>query len=99
MTELLRAADARRSGASVFAYHVSDQSDMAWLSSMTARPGVGYRRRSRRSTLRLRRGGAVLHDEQAFEIARQLKPSARGELEITDLNKEYLSRGQLQKCK
>lgn len=91
----LASADARTTGATVFAYHVRDperygvvvldgQNQPVEIEEKPARPRSNYAVT-----------GLYFYDEQVVEIARGLKPSARGELEITDVNREYLSRGQL----
>ena len=94
LQELLADAAARRHGATVFAYHVNDperygviEFDGKVAKSIEEKP---VKPRSRWAVT-----GLYFYDEQAVEFARQLRPSARGELEITDLNRMYLERGAL----
>ena len=95
ITGLFTSAMARPSGATVFAYHVNDPErygvvefdrDMRAL-SIEEKPPVP------KSPWAVT--GLYFYDEQVVDIAANLKPSARGELEITDVNREYLNRGQL----
>lgn len=92
--ELLANAAARKHGATVFAYHVNDperygviEFDGKVAKSIEEKP---VKPRSRWAVT-----GLYFYDEQAVEFARQLRPSARGEFEITDLNRMYLERGAL----
>jgi glucose-1-phosphate thymidylyltransferase len=96
MTELLRAANAKRSGASVFAYHVNDPERYGVVEFDDRGRALGIEEKPAQPRSNYVVTGLYFYDEQAFDLAKQLEPSARGELEITDLNKEYLSRGQLQ---
>jgi glucose-1-phosphate thymidylyltransferase len=91
---LLASAAARKHGATVFAYHVNDperygvvEFEGSVVKSIEEKPA---RPRSRWAVT-----GLYFYDEQAVEFARQLKPSPRGELEITDLNRKYLEQGSL----
>ncbi|KAB0616675.1 glucose-1-phosphate thymidylyltransferase RfbA [Castellaniella defragrans] len=92
---LLGHAMAREHGASVFAYHVHDperygvaefnaQGRVLSLEEKPARPKSNYAVT-----------GLYFYDGQAVDLARELRPSARGELEITDLNRRYLDQGAL----
>lgn len=96
MTELLRAANAKRSGASVFAYHVNDPERYGVVEFDDRGRALGIEEKPAQPRSNYAVTGLYFYDEQAFDLAKQLEPSARGELEITDLNKEYLARGQLQ---
>ncbi len=93
--ELLQSADARQTGASVFAYHVhdperygvaefDDTGKVLSLEEKPAQPKSAYAVT-----------GLYFYDTQVVELAKGLKPSPRGELEITDLNRLYLEQGQL----
>ena len=95
LPELLHAADARDNGATVFGYYVGDP---------TAYGVVSFDARGRAETIEEKPArprsnyavtGLYFYDGQAVDIAADLKPSARGELEITDLNRVYLERGEL----
>lgn len=93
---LLLNADKREAGASVFAYHVHDPErygvaefdDSGRVLSLEEKPAVP------KSSYAVT--GLYFYDNQVVDLARDLKPSARGELEITDLNNLYLQQQQLQ---
>jgi glucose-1-phosphate thymidylyltransferase len=95
LPELLRGAAARPSGASVFAYHVTDPERYGVVSFDATFRATSIEEKPARPRSRWAVTGLYFYDGQAPEIAAGLKPSARGELEITDLNRVYLERGQL----
>ena len=95
LPEFLHSADQRTDGATVFGYYVRNPSDYGVVSfdqhgradSIEEKPTVA------RSNIAVT--GLYFYDGQAVELAQGLKPSPRGELEITDLNRLYLERGLL----
>jgi glucose-1-phosphate thymidylyltransferase len=95
MTELLRNAGQRSSGASVFAYHVNDPERYGVVDFDAAGRATGIEEKPKQPRSNYAVTGLYFYDEQALGLAKALKPSPRGELEITDLNKAYLERGQL----
>ena len=97
LTELLRAAPAAQTdGATVFAYHVSDPEryGVVEFDARQARGVASRRSRSSRSPTG-RSPASISTTSRSSTSPRNLKPSARGELEITDVNRAYLERGQL----
>ncbi len=91
----LRHAAARERGASVFAYHVRDpQRYGVVVLDADSRP-VEIEEKPEHPKSNLAVTGLYFYDADVVEIARGLKPSDRGELEITDVNREYLARGTL----
>jgi glucose-1-phosphate thymidylyltransferase len=95
LQHLLRAADARREGATIFAYAVNDPERYGVVEFDAARRAVGIEEKPASPKSRYAVTGLYFYDEQATEMARAVRPSARGELEISDLNRLYLERGQL----
>jgi glucose-1-phosphate thymidylyltransferase len=93
--QVLRAAGERREGASVFAYAVNDPERYGVVEFDGQRRAISIEEKPRQPKSRYAVTGLYFYDEQVVELARQVRPSARGELEITDLNRLYLERGQL----
>jgi glucose-1-phosphate thymidylyltransferase len=95
LTELLAAAMTQTRGASVFAYHVHDPERYGVVEFDDRGKALGIEEKPNQPRSKYAVTGLYFYDERAFEFANQLVPSARGELEITDLNKMYLERGEL----
>jgi glucose-1-phosphate thymidylyltransferase len=91
----LREADARSSGATVFAYPVHDPERYGVVQFDGSGRAIGLEEKPRAPLSRYAVTGLYFYDHQAPKFARSLRPSARGELEITDLNRRYLDSGAL----
>ncbi|CAN7601285.1 glucose-1-phosphate thymidylyltransferase RfbA [Rhizobium sp. LjRoot258] len=92
---LLASGMSRTSGATVFAYHVLDPERYGVVEFDGANRALSIEEKPSRAKSNYAVTGLYFYDERAVEYAKQLKPSARGELEITDLNSRYLDEGSL----
>jgi glucose-1-phosphate thymidylyltransferase len=93
--KLLHDASSRPSGASVFAYHVHDPERYGVVEFDAAHRAISIEEKPKAPRSSYAVTGLYFYDEQVCEMACSLQPSARGELEITDLNAIYLRQGQL----
>jgi glucose-1-phosphate thymidylyltransferase len=92
---LLHAANARDSGASVFAYHVHDPERYGVVAFDANRRALSIEEKPLAPQSNYAVTGLYFYDSQVCDIAADIRPSPRGELEITDVNARYLERGQL----
>jgi len=95
LSGLLQSAARPRSGATVFAYQVRDPAAYGVIEFDAAGKPVAIEEKPARPRSHWAVTGLYFYDHEVVEIARGLKPSARGELEITDLNRCYLNDGSL----
>ena len=91
----LRNAAQRAQGASVFAYHVRDPERYGVVEFDKSGRAISLEEKPLQPKSNYAVTGLYFYDNQVIDIARDLKPSPRGELEITDVNRIYLERGQL----
>lgn len=91
----LREASARTSGSTVFAYHVTDPERYGVVDFDAQRRAVSIEEKPLKPKSNYAVTGLYFYDSQVCDIAAGIAPSPRGELEITDVNRVYLERGQL----
>lgn len=95
LTYLLQDANERQHGASIFAYHVNDPERYGVAEFDASGKVLSLEEKPKQPKSNYVVTGLYFYDQQVVDIARQIRPSARGELEITDVNRTYLEQGQL----
>lgn len=94
--EAIEAADARREGATIFGYHVAEPTAYGVVEFAPDGRVISIEEKPAKPKSNFAVPGLYFYDDRVVGLARDLKPSARGELEITDLNRLYLEEGKLQ---
>jgi glucose-1-phosphate thymidylyltransferase len=90
-----RAFSEFKSGATIFAYHVNDPERYGVVEFDSEGRAISLEEKPKQPRSNFAVPGVYIFDNRVVEIARHMQPSARGELEITDINKTYLQRGEL----
>ena len=96
LAKQLQTAQERTHGASVFAYHVQDPERYGVVEFDAEQRAISIEEKPQNPKSRFAVTGLYFYDQQVCDIAADIKPSPRGELEITDINQRYLDQGQLQ---
>ena len=99
LPQALRRAAMQAEGATIFAYYVKDPERYGVVEFDEAGHAISLEEKPKNPKSNYAIVGLYFYDAQISEIAAQIKPSARGELEITDVNKVYLSQGKLRAAK
>ena len=95
LVDLVRKARERNDGATVFGYWVQNPEDYGVVEFDTGGKAISLEEKPKKPKSHYAVTGLYFYDNQVVDIASNLKPSARGELEITDVNKKYLEQGDL----
>lgn len=95
LVKRLRSANSKVNGASVFAYHVNDPQRYGVVEFDLQKRAVSIEEKPVKPKSNFAVTGLYFYDQQVCDIAAEIKPSARGELEITDINQRYLESGEL----
>jgi glucose-1-phosphate thymidylyltransferase len=95
LVKLMQKSDAKTSGASVFAYHVHDPERYGVVAFDENQRVLSLEEKPAKPKSHYAVTGLYFYDQQVCDIAAQIKPSPRGELEITDVNKAYLAQQDL----
>jgi glucose-1-phosphate thymidylyltransferase len=95
ITKLAEKASAVKSGATVFAYHVNDPERYGVVEFDTQGRAISIEEKPKIPKSNWAVTGLYFYDNQVVDISRNLKPSPRGELEITDVNRKYLEKAEL----
>lgn len=96
LVKQLTHADERKTGASVFAYHVHDPERYGVVEFDAHKRAISIEEKPQHPKSNYAVTGLYFYDQQVCDIAASIQPSARGELEITDVNRRYLEQGQLE---
>ncbi len=95
LPEIMKSGTSRREGATVFAYHVTDPERYGVVGFDEKMNALSIEEKPKEPKSNWAVTGLYFYDQQVVDIAANLKPSPRGELEITDVNRTHLERGQL----
>jgi len=95
LENILVSADLRKSGATVFAYHVNDPERYGVVEFNHDNQVISLEEKPTHAKSNFAVTGLYFYDQQVVKFAKDLKPSERGELEITDLNKKYFKNNEL----
>ncbi|MGR9245513.1 glucose-1-phosphate thymidylyltransferase RfbA [Rhizobium leguminosarum] len=95
LPEIMKSGTSRQEGATVFAYHVTDPERYGVVGFDEKMNVLSIEEKPKEPKSNWAVTGLYFYDQQVVDIAANLKPSPRGELEITDVNRTYLERGQL----